>query len=27
SNQLLENVDLTHSVHPGDVVIIGMGFF
>lgn len=26
SNQLLENVDLTHSVHP-DVVIIGMGFF
>lgn len=27
SNQLLENVDLTHSVRPGDVVIIGMGFF
>ncbi|RVS50599.1 polysaccharide export protein, partial [Citrobacter freundii] len=27
SNQLLENVDLTHSVHPGDVVIVGMGFF
>lgn len=27
SNQLLSNVDLTHSVHPGDVVIIGMGFF
>ena len=27
SNQLLENVDLSHSVRPGDVVIIGMGFF
>ena len=27
SNQLLENVDLTHSVRPGDVVIIGMVFF
>lgn len=27
SSQLLENVDLTHSVRPGDVVIIGMGFF
>lgn len=27
SHQLLENVDLTHSVRPGDVVIIGMGFF
>ncbi|MFP2514652.1 polysaccharide biosynthesis/export family protein [Buttiauxella agrestis] len=27
TNQLLENVDVRHSVHPGDVVIIGMGFF
>lgn len=27
SHQLLENVDLTHSVRPGDVVIIGEGFF
>ncbi|HGT8865360.1 TPA: polysaccharide export protein, partial [Escherichia coli] len=25
--ELLENVALTHSVRPGDVVIIGMGFF
>lgn len=27
TNQLLENVDVRHSVHPGDIVIIGMGFF
>ena len=27
NNELLENVALTHSVRPGDVVIIGMGFF
>ncbi|EFC4402757.1 polysaccharide export protein [Escherichia coli] len=27
NNELLENVALAHSVRPGDVVIIGMGFF
>ena len=27
TSQLLENVDVRHSVHPGDIVIIGMGFF
>ncbi|MEW7314577.1 polysaccharide biosynthesis/export family protein [Buttiauxella gaviniae] len=27
TNQLLENVDVRHSVHPGDIVIVGMGFF
>lgn len=27
SNELLSNVDIRHSVHPGDIVIIGMGFF
>ncbi len=27
SNELLENVDLRHSVHPGDTVIVGMSFF
>ncbi|ENJ7142706.1 polysaccharide export protein [Escherichia coli] len=27
TNELRENVALTHSVRPGDVVIIGMGFF
>ncbi|CNI46123.1 polysaccharide export protein Wza [Yersinia rohdei] len=27
SNELLSNVDVRHSVHPGDIVIIGMGFF
>lgn len=27
TNQLLKNVDVRHSVHPGDIVIIGMGFF
>lgn len=27
THQLLENVDVRHSVHPGDTVIIGMSFF
>jgi polysaccharide export outer membrane protein len=27
SNKILNNVDVRHSVHPGDTVIIGMGFF
>ncbi len=27
TNQLLENVDVRHSVHPGDTVIVGMSFF
>lgn len=27
SNTLLENVDVRHSLHPGDTVIIGMSFF
>lgn len=27
TGELLENVDVTHSVLPGDLVIIGTGFF
>ncbi|ATO31485.1 hypothetical protein DZA65_00540 [Dickeya dianthicola] len=27
SNQLIENVDVRHAVHPGDTVIVGMSFF
>ncbi|TYL42895.1 polysaccharide biosynthesis/export family protein [Dickeya sp. ws52] len=27
SNQLIENVDVRYSVHPGDTVIVGMSFF
>ena len=27
TGELLENVDVTHSVLPGDLVIIGIGFF
>lgn len=27
SNELLDNVDVRHSVHAGDTVIVGMGFF
>nr|WP_210423828.1 polysaccharide biosynthesis/export family protein [Dickeya sp. CFBP 2040] len=27
SNQLIENVDVRHTVHPGDTVIVGMSFF
>lgn len=27
SNELLENVDVRHSLNPGDTVIVGMSFF
>ena len=27
SNELLENVDVRHSLRPGDTVIVGMSFF
>lgn len=27
TGELLKYVDVTHSVHPGDILIIGMGFF